>query len=330
MDGTQILCDVDGVLADFYNAALEAHGATEDDIPAGVWDIAGPLGLTDAEFWKPIDNYEFWNGLDQYPYAKVLLEMLGKYGTITFATSPSYSKDCYAAKVSWLHREVGATNNMMLGSRKYLMAKPGVILIDDNEKNCQDFEDAGGRAILFPCRWNKGGKLRDPVGHVRGLLDWIVGVRVEEYTPKQEWGMIDPHAETRIVDPNTGGEKGSKPQRFDLIPHQFEWALAEHYGKNCKEHGGKYEARNWEKGYDWGLSYAALRRHLGEWRGGEEYDPETESHHLIAAAWHCAALFIYSTLGLGTDDRRKSADAQKVVQLDGTCPVGAAAGGRAV
>jgi glutamine cyclotransferase len=67
------------------------------------------------------------------------------------------------------------------------------------------------------------------------------------------------HTETRVVDPLTGGEKGSKIERFDLIPEEMETGLARHYGEGAK----KYADRNWEKGYKWGLSYAALRRHYG-------------------------------------------------------------------
>lgn len=107
--------------------------------------------------------------------------------------------------------------------------------------------------------------------------------------------------EVRVVDPVTGGQKGSKLERFDLIPEEFETALARHYGEGAK----KYEDRNWERGYRWGLSYAALRRHLAAWVRGESYDPETGSHHLIAVAWHCVALFIFEMRGLGTDDIRR-------------------------
>ena len=111
-----------------------------------------------------------------------------------------------------------------------------------------------------------------------------------------------PHesTEVRITDPITGGEKGSKLQRYDLIPAEFLFALATHYGKGAR----KYDDRNWEKGYKWGLSYAALMRHLEAWRMGEDKDPETGSHHLVAAAWHCIALFIFQFRGLGTDDLR--------------------------
>lgn len=106
-----------------------------------------------------------------------------------------------------------------------------------------------------------------------------------------------------VVDSTTGGKKGTKLARFDLIPPEPMWALAEHYGKGAL----KYEDRNWEKGYQWSLNVAALQRHLNLWLRGEDNDQETQSNHLIAIAWHAFALFVFSTRGLGTDDvRRKS------------------------
>lgn len=109
--------------------------------------------------------------------------------------------------------------------------------------------------------------------------------------------------EIRVVDEKTGGEKGSKLARFSLIPPEFLWGLAEHYGRGAK----KYDDRNWERGYKWSLSFDALQRHLHQWLLGEDRDQETGTHHLIAVGWHVCALFIFQLRGLGTDDiRRKS------------------------
>lgn len=113
-------------------------------------------------------------------------------------------------------------------------------------------------------------------------------------------GYIPPPGEITIVDEKTGGAKGQKLQRFDLIPNEFEIALSEHYGKGAT----KYADRNWERGYRWSLSVGALRRHLAAWLAGESYDSETGSNHLIAVAWHACALFIFEIRGLGTDDVR--------------------------
>ena len=113
--------------------------------------------------------------------------------------------------------------------------------------------------------------------------------------------------EVRVVDEKTGGIKGQKLARFDLIPPEVEWALAEHYGRGCL----KYQDRNWELGYKWSLSVGALRRHLSQWLMRESYDQETGGHHLIAVIWHATALFIYELRGLGKDDVRLKEKAPK-------------------
>ncbi len=114
-------------------------------------------------------------------------------------------------------------------------------------------------------------------------------------------GQIYRQEERRVVDPVTGGAKGQKLQRFDLIPPEYEWELAEHYGKGAV----KYDDNNWLLGYKWSLSYQALRRHLNQWWRGEDRDPETSTHHLIAVIWHSIALYTYQLRGLGTDNRPK-------------------------
>ena len=112
--------------------------------------------------------------------------------------------------------------------------------------------------------------------------------------------------EVRVTDPTTGGQKGSKLARFSLIPREFLWELAEHYGRGAF----KYEDRNWEKGYKWSLSQDALERHLNQWLLGEDLDAETGTHHLIASIWHLVALYTYQVRGLGTDDIRQARSGQ--------------------
>ena len=104
------------------------------------------------------------------------------------------------------------------------------------------------------------------------------------------------------VTSETGGEKGSKLARFDLIPPDALKAVAEHYGRNTAEFGGKYADRNWESAYPWHLSFASLQRHAQAWWGGEELDEEGQPH-VSAMAWHALALLTFSLRGIGEDDR---------------------------
>lgn len=118
--------------------------------------------------------------------------------------------------------------------------------------------------------------------------------QVDELRHQQRWG-----GEVRIVDPETGGEKGQKLARFDLLPPAALRQVAEHYGTGA----AKYEDRNWERGYKWGLSFGAMQRHAWAFWNGESLDPETKTHHLAAVVFHALTLMTYEDKGLGTDDR---------------------------
>lgn len=95
----------------------------------------------------------------------------------------------------------------------------------------------------------------------------------------------DKTEEIRLVSAS-GGAKGSKIERFDLIPAGPMQLLARLYGEGAK----KYADRNWEKGYDWSLSFAALNRHLWLFWAGEDLDEETQVPHIVNVMWHAAAL----------------------------------------
>jgi hypothetical protein len=87
----------------------------------------------------------------------------------------------------------------------------------------------------------------------------------------------------------TGGEKGTKLARFDLIPVEALTELANHYGRGAK----KYDDDNWRRGYEWKKSYAAMQRHANAFWGGEDIDEETGTPHIIAVAWHAFTLFTF-------------------------------------
>jgi hypothetical protein len=110
---------------------------------------------------------------------------------------------------------------------------------------------------------------------------------------------VDP-TEVRMCDPETGGQKGVKEARFDLIPADALWELARVFGRGAK----KYAERNWERGYNWGFSYGALQRHLNKFWMGEEIDEESGLPHLAHAAWHCLVLLAFCLRKKGKDDRR--------------------------
>jgi len=97
----------------------------------------------------------------------------------------------------------------------------------------------------------------------------------------------------------TGGEKGVKLARFDLLPPDALRQVAEHYGRGAE----KYAERNWELGYEWSKAFGAMMRHAWAFWGGEDIDPETGSHHLAAAVFHCFSLMTWTKTHPEFDNR---------------------------
>ena len=144
----------------------------------------------------------------------------------------------------------------------------------------------------------------------------MVGTEVRYYTPGAPWPVgesdpfhqpavedlipdLSPTGEVRSVNATTGAEKGVKEAAFDLIPPMPLYELASHYGRGAR----KYKSRNWEKGYEWSKSFAAMQRHAWLFWQGEDNDPETGSSHLTAVAWHAFALLEWTMTHPELDDR---------------------------
>lgn len=100
-----------------------------------------------------------------------------------------------------------------------------------------------------------------------------------------------------------GGKKNDqgKLARFDLIPADITWEIAELYGIGAK----KYEDNNWRKGMNWGRLIRALESHLTKFKCGQMYDVEDGQRHIISVAWCAIALAWYEMHGIGNDDRWK-------------------------
>lgn len=88
---------------------------------------------------------------------------------------------------------------------------------------------------------------------------------------------------------STGGQKGVKEERYDLLPKEGLDAIARVFAFGAT----KYADHNWRKGYEWGKSYAALMRHLTAFWAGETHDPESGLPHLAHAGFHVLVLLTW-------------------------------------
>ena len=179
----QILLDMDGILSDFNTAALSVHGALglAETWPPGRWDMEGVMGISKAEFWKPVDTYDFWRNL-VLPYEQALgfYTALKGFCAVTICTSPSQSAECARAKVEWLREYIDPDVKYMIGSQKWLMGNPNHLLVDDYDQNVGKFREHGGIAVLFPRVWNSDWRIaaecRSSVyARVLGRVESLIG-----------------------------------------------------------------------------------------------------------------------------------------------------------
>ena len=105
--------------------------------------------------------------------------------------------------------------------------------------------------------------------------------------------------EVRVVDKKTGGQKGMKVAAYDLLPFDALEEVAKVFGWGATH----YARRNWERGYDWGLSYAAMMRHAAAFWRRQDVDDESGLNHMAHCVWHGLALLAFSMRKMGVDSR---------------------------
>lgn len=162
MKSKEILLDMDGVLADFFTAALakcQKAGFTQHTndsyVKLNEYNMAKAFGISQELFWSTIEKDNFWENLNPMPGAYELLEWLQTCGRITIASSPSQNNSCIPQKLRWLYKHFKLeAKDCMFGSRKELLASKNTVLIDDYPVYVDKFSDAGGYGILVSSNWN--------------------------------------------------------------------------------------------------------------------------------------------------------------------------------
>lgn len=178
----KIFLDLDGVIVNMHPNAFAMAGVTlekESDYPEGFgWDIVGAVNkfrrdqlqahpLSANGFWDRL-NFGFWRNLPPYEDSFKLVDTLEYYGEVYFASSPTLDHGCAGAKLAWVREHFPEYRKKThIGTGKDVFAAiPGAILIDDRDRNCDDFVAAGGQAILVPRPWNNEGYIPDPYAQI--------------------------------------------------------------------------------------------------------------------------------------------------------------------
>lgn len=186
MSKLRILIDLDCVMADWIGGVARVFDLTTAQLLAewtpGEYGVNKPLfkalyrqmwgtdtsdtndpdlAVRDQELWGKIeDTPKFWEHLAPLPWAKELFDLARSLTDDWWVvTSPSRCPACIPGKRAWcaqhLDPDVNWHRRMVPTGEKWLMAKPGVWLIDDSDDQCRKFLNEMGNALTFPCTHNK-------------------------------------------------------------------------------------------------------------------------------------------------------------------------------
>ena len=289
--------DLDGVCYDFVGA---------------VCDLAG-MDRPSCESWE---FYEEW-GWDREKFLEVCREGLSSRGTlfgygyvipgakegvhalldaghkVVFVTARggfSGGKETREATqrrtLHWLKTEMRIPNPVVVfdGRKATVAAQHGItFFLEDNAPNVERLRHAGVLAYLFDQPWNRCFLTMRRVYTWDQFVEYLEGMG-------REIPVLDAPStgEVRTVS-ESGGEKGVKPERYDLLPKPALDALSRVYAYGAT----KYDDHNWRRGYEWSKSYAAAQRHLTAFWDGETNDPESGLPHVAHAMFHMAALLTW-------------------------------------
>lgn len=163
----RILLDMDEVIVDFYDGIAHLYGYDREKfrqarmkLPS-TWDSTPSLGITHAQFWEPINTMgaDIWVQLPPKPWLRSLIDIIdfNSNGDWYIVTNPSleFSESALRGKELWMRRHLPEYIDRLVPTKhKHVLARQGVVLIDDNEDNCAKFQEHHGDAIVFPAIGN--------------------------------------------------------------------------------------------------------------------------------------------------------------------------------
>ena len=149
-----IYLDMDQVLTDFNKVICEKFGLP---YPPQIYNFFEPI----RDVVNEICTIDFWQNLPwMYDGRDILQVVEERFDTIYIVTSTMPNLGSFTGKMMWIQNHLPAYSNYTIhipfGVPKSLLAKPDTLLIDDRDKNVEEFVKAGGYGILVNRPWNKG------------------------------------------------------------------------------------------------------------------------------------------------------------------------------
>ena len=143
-EGLVVYCDLDGVLTDLRGGVSELTNEplnTDNQAMRALVLLRrnNPQVFADGKFWEDLNwtphGREIWNAIQ--PYDPVIL------------TGAVSGVEADVGKQKWVERELGLpANRIIFSTTKHEYARPNAVLIDDTQRNIDNWEQHDGIGIL--------------------------------------------------------------------------------------------------------------------------------------------------------------------------------------
>lgn len=155
---TLVYLDVDGVLADFIGQCERYFDRRLEDGKRADWYFYRAWGMTDASFWKEVENFgfSFWAEMPVLESGRAMLKVLNSFGRqidVCLLTAVAPIPSAMAGRMSWVRRNFPQFVQRMIvcpTKLKTRLAAPGRVLIDDCQDTVENWKLLGGKALLWP------------------------------------------------------------------------------------------------------------------------------------------------------------------------------------
>jgi len=158
-----IYLDVDGLAADWLAGLCRLmkldHAEVLEQWPRGTYDAFEVLKLNERAVWAKIKAIgpAWWEELPLLEGALQLWGACSRLAPTFWLTAPppkTGAGESAHGKTNFLMRHFGP-GTFLIGHSKIAVARPGIVLIDDHDKNVDAFTAREGHAVTWPNPWNR-------------------------------------------------------------------------------------------------------------------------------------------------------------------------------
>ena len=172
----RVILDMDGVLVDLYAGLASSFGT---DILQHVDNFNSPRI---EALWKTVDS-SWWEHLPWTEDGVAILRLLElEFGqeNISLCTKPTVRGSSHAGKFAWIEWHLPEYLDQYIFTRnKALIASPEYLLVDDSHDNIDAFIKAGGKGLLVPRAWNRGGHCLNVPAHIKNNLGCFLPAKAD-------------------------------------------------------------------------------------------------------------------------------------------------------